>query len=75
MFMHIAGTGDEATLASSVGRVFARMTETAGGRGEVLNAAIDPSQTSLDTKKIEDVLAKGLRAALDQTRHAAIQAK
>lgn len=56
MFMHIGGSGDEATLASAVGRVFARMAETAGGKGEVPSAAIDPAQTSLDPKKIEAIL-------------------
>ncbi len=56
MFMHIGGTGDEATLAAAVGRVFARMQETAGGKGEVPSANIDPAQTSLDPKKIEVIL-------------------
>jgi hypothetical protein len=56
MFMHIGGTGDETTLATAVGRVFSRMTDTAGGRGEVPNASIDPAQTSLDPKRIEAIL-------------------
>jgi hypothetical protein len=56
MFMHIGGTGTEASLAAAVGRVFTRMTETAGGKGEVLSASIDPAQTSLDPKKIEGIL-------------------
>jgi len=64
MFMHIAGTGDEAVLASAVGRVLARMSETAGGKGEAPKADIDPARTSLDPKKIEAVLgAKGGLAA------------
>ena len=63
MFMHIGGTGAEATLASAVGRVFARMGETAGGKGEVLSAAIDPAQTTLDPKKIEGIL--GVPGALN----------
>ncbi len=63
MFMHIGGTGDEATLASAVGRVFARMRETAGGKGEVPSAAIDPAKTSLDPKKIEAII--GVRGALN----------
>src|SRR5512137_3175658 len=34
MFMHIGGMGDERTLASAVGKVFAKMKQTAGGKGE-----------------------------------------
>ena len=56
MFMHIGGKADETTLATAVGRVLSRMTETAGGKGEVPNAPIDPAQTSLDPKKIEAIL-------------------
>jgi Domain of Unknown Function (DUF1259) len=60
MFMHIGGMGDEASLATAVGRVFARMAETAGGKGESPRADIDPARTSLDPKKIETILgAKG----------------
>ncbi len=56
MFMHIGGTGDETTLATAVGRVFSRMRDTAGGKGEVPNASIDPATSSLDPRKIEAVL-------------------
>jgi hypothetical protein len=60
MFMHIGGMGDEASLATAVGRVFARMAETAGGKGESPRADVDPARTSLDPKKIEAILgAKG----------------
>ena len=48
MFMHIGGVGDEAKLAAAVGRVFAKMTETAGGKGEAPRAEIDPARTTLD---------------------------
>ena len=58
MFMHIGGSADETTLATAVGRVFARMSETAGGKGEVLKADVDPARTSLDPKKIEAVLGR-----------------
>jgi hypothetical protein len=34
LFMHVGGAGDEVALATAVGRVFARMRETAGGKGE-----------------------------------------
>src|SRR5258706_5092778 len=56
MFMHIGGMGDEATLAAAVGKVFARIKETSGGRGEVPRADIDPAKSALDTKAIEAVL-------------------
>jgi hypothetical protein len=63
MFMHIGGMGNEASLATAVGRVFARMSETAGGKGESPRADLDPARTSLDPKKIEAVLgAKGTLA-------------
>lgn len=56
MFMHIAGMGDEATLAASVGKVFAKIKETSGGKGETPQADIDPTKSSLDPAKIEAVL-------------------
>lgn len=60
MFMHIGGNGEEAALASAVGRVLASIKETAGARGEVPQVDIDPAQTTLDPGKIEAVLgAKG----------------
>ena len=56
MFMHISGIGDEATLAAAVGKVFAKIKETSGGKGEVPTADIDPAKTSLAPAKIEAVL-------------------
>jgi hypothetical protein len=56
MFMHIGGMGDEATLAGAVGKIFATITNTSGGKGPVPRADIRPSQTSLDPKIIEDIL-------------------
>jgi hypothetical protein len=56
MFMHIGGMGDEATLATAVGKVFAQIKATAGGKGESPRSDIDPAKTSLDPKKIEAVL-------------------
>src|SRR6185436_16619700 len=35
MFMHIGGMGEQRYLASSVGKVFARIKATSGGKGEV----------------------------------------
>ncbi len=60
MFMHIGGMGDEAKLAGAVGKVFATIKDTSGGKGEVPRVELNPAQTSLDPKAIEDVLgAKG----------------
>lgn len=56
MFMHIMGIGDEAALATAVGKVLAKIKETSGGRGEVSRIDIDPAKTTLDPKKIEAVL-------------------
>jgi hypothetical protein len=56
MFMHIGGMGDEATLAAAVGKVFAKIKETAGGKGEHPHADIDPAKSNLDPKKIEAAL-------------------
>jgi Domain of Unknown Function (DUF1259) len=64
MFMHVGGAGDEAKLAAAVGRVFAKMAETAGGKGEAPRAEIDPARTTLDPAKIEAILGtKGALAA------------
>jgi hypothetical protein len=56
MFMHIGGMGDEAKLASAVGKVFATIKDTSGGKGQVPRVELSPAQTSLDPKAIEDVL-------------------
>jgi hypothetical protein len=56
MFMHIGGAGDQVRLASAVGKVFAKIKATAGGRGEVPRANIDPSQSTLDPARIEAIL-------------------
>lgn len=55
MFMHIGGMGDEARLATAVGKVFAKIKETAGGKGEVPHAEVDPARSTLDPKKIDAV--------------------
>jgi hypothetical protein len=56
MFMHVGGMGEEKALAGAIGKVFARLKETAGGKGEVLKADIDPAKTTLAPAKIEAVL-------------------
>ena len=56
MFMHIGGMGDEEKLASAVGKVFAKIKETSGGKGQIPNADLDPAKTSLDPKHIEGIM-------------------
>jgi hypothetical protein len=56
MFMHIAGMGDEAKLAAAVGKVFAKIKETAAARKPLAIVAIDPAKTTLDPAKIDAVL-------------------
>jgi hypothetical protein len=56
MFMHIGGMGDEEKLASAVGKVFAKIKETSGGKGQIPTADLDPARTSLDPKNIEGIV-------------------
>jgi hypothetical protein len=56
MFMHIGGMGDEAKLAAAVGKVFAKIKETAATKSPPATAAIDPATTTLDPAKIDSVL-------------------
>jgi hypothetical protein len=56
MFMHVGGMGDQKDLAGGIGKVFARLKETSGGKGEVLRAELDPAKNSPPPAKIEAVL-------------------
>ena len=56
MFMHIGGMGDEAKLAEAVGKVFAKIKETSGGKGETITADIDTSKSNIDGGKIEAII-------------------
>lgn len=56
MFMHIGGMGPEEELARAVGKVFAKIKDTAGGHGETLRAQIDPAKTTLDPDPIAEIL-------------------
>jgi Domain of Unknown Function (DUF1259) len=56
MFMHIGGMGSQEALAGAVGKVFATIKETSGGKGTVPHADLDPAKTSLDPKHIEEIL-------------------
>lgn len=55
MFMHISGMGDQDALAEAVGKVYAKLKETSG-KEHVAQASIDPANTSLDPKKIDEQL-------------------
>lgn len=55
MFMHIGGMGPEQELATSVGRVFAKIKETSGETGSP-EAQIDPARSSLDPAKLDSAL-------------------
>jgi hypothetical protein len=55
MFMHIGGMGREQELATSVGRVFAKIKETTG-KTNIPNAQIDPAHSSLDPEKLDSTL-------------------
>jgi len=60
MFMHIGGMGTQEALAAAVGKVYAKLKETMGGKGEFPEAKIDPANSKLDTAKIEEAIgAKG----------------
>ncbi len=60
MFMHIAGFGDEAKLATAVGKVFDKIKQTSAGEGRRPITEIDPAKTTLDPKKLDAILgAKG----------------
>lgn len=56
MFMHIAGKGSEEKLAAAVGKVFAKIRETSSGKGQIPHDGLDPAKTSLDPRKIEEIL-------------------
>jgi uncharacterized protein DUF1259 len=52
MFMHIGGMGDESTLATAVGKVFARLKD----KGEVPKMPdIDPAKSKLDAAKLDAI--------------------
>ncbi len=55
MFMHIGGMGTEEQLAQAVGKVFARIRDTAGGKGEVLRASVSPAHSSLDSAALDAI--------------------
>ncbi len=56
MFMHIGGMGDVEVLAAAVGKVFEKIKETSGGKGEAPFTEIVPADTTLDPAGIEEIL-------------------
>ncbi|MDT4290319.1 DUF1259 domain-containing protein [Methylomonas sp. MO1] len=56
MFMHIGGTGDVDTLATGIGKVFAKIRETAGTKPKRKAKSFDAAKTSLDPKPLEQIL-------------------
>lgn len=62
MFMHVDGMGDETALATAIGRVFAAIAATSGGRATMPTAAIDPAATRLDPAVIDGIL--GVKGSL-----------
>ncbi len=57
MFMHIGGMGEVKKIAAAVGEVFAKIKETSTVKEAPLDVRIDAAKTSLDPKKIDDILA------------------
>jgi hypothetical protein len=56
MFMHVGGLGNAYALAAGVGKVFAKLKETSGGKGQSPHTPFDASKTSLDPKPIEAII-------------------
>jgi hypothetical protein len=56
MFMHIGAMGGTEKLAAAVGKVFAKIKETSGGKGKVPTATLEPAKTSLEPQKIQDIV-------------------
>lgn len=64
MFMHIGGSGDTENLASGIGKVFAKIKETSGGKTSK-PTALDASKTSLVPKPIESIIGATLEKTGD----------
>ena len=56
MFMHIGGSGDEAKLATAVGKVFETIKQTAAAKSMMPQADIDASKSRVDGKRISQIL-------------------
>ena len=58
MFMHIGGMGEEEKLATAIGKVFAKIKEASGSRGEPAPTPIDPARSTLNPGRIDAVLGR-----------------
>lgn len=58
MFMHLGGVGEEEKLAAAVGKVLARIRETAERKPAPPPAGVDPAGTTLDSREIEAILGR-----------------
>ncbi|MDD5772554.1 MAG: DUF1259 domain-containing protein [bacterium] len=56
MFMHFDGSSTTEKLAGAIGKMFKKITETSGGKGEKPFSTLDPSGSTLDPKKIEEII-------------------
>ena len=56
MFMHIGGMGQPDTLATAVGKVFARIKETSGGAANPPTADIDPAKSTITAAKVDEIV-------------------
>jgi hypothetical protein len=56
MFMHIGGMGEEETLASAVGAVFARIKQSSAEQAKHLPLDVDPAARGIDARKIDAIL-------------------
>jgi hypothetical protein len=57
MFMHVGGHGDEATLATAVGKVFARIADSAAAPAPApAPETIDPAKSTLDPARIDAIV-------------------
>jgi hypothetical protein len=56
MFVHIGGTGEEEKLAGAVGKVFDKLKVVIRDKPKLPYAEIDPAQTSLDGKRIAEIV-------------------
>lgn len=62
MFMHIGGSGEVESLATGVGKVFAKIKETSGGK-PLKPVKLYAAKTSLDPKPIETIVGVPLEKA------------
>lgn len=63
MFMHIGGTGDMDSLATGIGKVFAKIKETSNGKTKPKPKSFDAAKTSLDPKPIETIIGSPMEKA------------